>query len=188
VTSEYRLVGAGLRVRYAGTELARGGIIHAIEEPNHHTLSGLGVADISQYDSYFREPVTRDWTSLVYTPVNSAELIMLSESTITGSAGFDNHSIGFLIASPNGFVSLYEWEAVGLFEINGPQIRNQVYSDSDMRGFEMVQNVMRPENQLILNESGPTGVYKMIQEGAAMLTSMAPMARAVGGLVGSMLL
>jgi len=55
-----RVVASGLRIRYTGTELNRGGIIHAIEEPAHSTLSNLAITSISAYESHFRCAVTRD--------------------------------------------------------------------------------------------------------------------------------
>jgi len=183
----YRVVGGGMRIRYAGTELNRGGIIHCIEEPNHGPLQGDGPNNIANYDGYFRVPVTRDWVTLVYTPVHQAELALQTESQTT-ALGADYHYMGMLIRAPPGNQALFEFECVSIFEAAGSLIRGATYSETDMRGFEMVQNVMKTENQLILQETGPSGIYKMIQDGAAMLTSMAPMAKAVGGLVGSMLL
>jgi len=174
----YRVVGSGIRIRYAGSEMNMGGIIHCVEEPNHASLSGLTAAQVSSYESYFRAPVTRNWTDLVYTPTQQLELDMAVDPII---GTYTNHYMGMLIASAVAS-SLFEWEVVTLFEINGTIIRGMTYSETDMRGFEMVQNALRPENQLLRNQVGPSGIFKMIMDGANYLTRQVPAIRAVGRL------
>jgi hypothetical protein len=185
-TFTYRVVGCGLRLRYTGTEMNRGGTIHFVEEPNHQSLGSATLAQISAYESYFRVPVTRDWSTLVYTPVLPFELDMQADSQ-ESNGQYSGHYMGCLIACPATSVS-FEWEVVGLYELSGPTVRDQVYSETDIRGFEMIQNVMRPETQLVRNQEGPTGVFKMIVDGAQWLTqNVVPAAKAIGGVVSKVL-
>jgi len=182
LTTMQRVVGAGLRVRFAGTELNRGGTLHCVEQPNHESLSQLNVANISQLESYFREPITREWTTLVYTPVQELEINFNQDP---GNNIFYNqftHSIGFLFDAANvGASQQFDFEAIVLFEVVGPQIRDLKLSECDPVGLSLVQNVIRPETQLVANESGPGKVFDMIRSGFDMVTTVAPyVARAVG--------
>jgi len=177
LSTNTRVVGAGLRTRYVGTELNRGGVLHCVEQPNHETLSDLYVSDISQLESYFREPITREWTTLVYTPVLEREMNFNDDPPFTVPINYlnDTHFMGFIFAAANvGVTQQFDYEAVVLFEAVGPLIRDLVLSDCDPIGLAMVQNVIRPETQLVANESGPGRIFDMIRAGADMITTVAP--------------
>jgi hypothetical protein len=70
---ECRLVTAGLRVRYTGTELDRGGQIACLETPHHHTADGLPMYQIQQYDRAVTQPVDRNWKAATWQPVRRGE-------------------------------------------------------------------------------------------------------------------
>jgi len=186
-----RLVGAGLRIRYAGTELNRGGIVHCVEHISHSSLSGLTVATVSQFESYFRTPVIREWLTLVYTPINTLnaqanvdELHFNNDPSrlfsVLGAAAGPSypHFMGMVVNA--SAQSVFEYEVVGLFEIQGPTIRDLTYSESDIVGSQMIRNVVRPETQLIRNEEGPSGIFKLIRQGAQLLTDIVPIGIGIG--------
>jgi hypothetical protein len=184
-STQTRVVGAGIRVRYTGTELNRGGTLHCVEQPTHLTLSGLTIANVSQLESYFREPITRNWTTLVYTPVQEQEINFNSDPTNTSVLTNFTHAIGFIFAAAAvGVSQQFEFECICLYEAVGPLIRDLRLSECDPVGLSMVQNVIRPETQLVVNESGPGKVFDMIRSGFDMVTTVAPyVARAASLLI-----
>jgi len=90
--------------------------------------------------------------------------------------------MGFLFAAANvGASQQFDYEVVALFEIVGPTIRDLKLSECDPVGLSLVQNVIRPETQLVANESGPGKIFDMIRSGFDMVTTVAPyVAKAVG--------
>jgi len=61
-----RVVSACLRVRYAGTESSRAGLITTIEHPDHGSLYGISANDIAQFENAYRERPSGDglWTQV----------------------------------------------------------------------------------------------------------------------------
>jgi len=172
-----RLVGAGIRIRYAGPDINRSGIIHAAYTPGHQSLSDFSLNEISQFETYFRLPVSKKWSMLTYTPTLPDEYQYDTDlGTGTGEGGntvYPNyHYMGFLVtgAAPG---TLFEYETVHLLEVVGPTVRDLKPAESDIRGLEMVNNVVRPETQMALNLQGPRQVLSGILKGASMLTAIA---------------
>lgn len=152
-----RVVSAGLRIRYVGAELTRAGIIHAIEEPDHASIAGFTSAVVGGFESSFRSPVDREWTSLVYTPVEGPDFEYLLDWASNSSGAPPNtypHFMGFLLEGvPPG--SAFEFEAVVLTEVNGRGVRDLTESESDPLGFASVLNTISPTRQANLNMQGP---------------------------------
>jgi hypothetical protein len=67
-TYTFRVVSFGIRVRYTGTELERGGTIYLLEHPNHGALTTLTAEDMLKYEYCDRAPVDREWHSVIYQP------------------------------------------------------------------------------------------------------------------------
>ncbi len=70
----YRVVACGIRVRYIGTELNRGGLIFAFQHPDHQTTNALAVTDAQKFDGVVGEPVDREWHAALWTPINDDEI------------------------------------------------------------------------------------------------------------------
>jgi len=74
---QVRLVSAGLRIRYRGTKLNQGGSIFPVEHPNHISIVGLDVPQISEYQKWeVGQAVSqKDWVAVTYTPADPNELV-----------------------------------------------------------------------------------------------------------------
>lgn len=111
---KFRLVSAGIRVKWAGTTLNRGGTIRAMCSVNHN--------DMSSYESYeslgdYRVckivPVREGWTDICWTPVERHELDFSNGST-------DDRTLAIAIQTPTGGVTApFDYEVVGNYEIIG---------------------------------------------------------------------
>lgn len=179
---QQRVVAAGLRIRYTGTELARGGIIHAIEEPTHTSLSSLPITNVSAYESHFRCAVTREWCTLTYTPVSTEELNYANDYySNPGAVPFPpylGHFIGFLI---EGAVSApFEYEAILLMEVQGSQVRDLKPATADITGMQAVINTITPSNQKLLNDDGPSTILGDIEKSVGSMSGT--VLNAVSGL------
>jgi len=62
----------------------------------------------------------------------------------------------------------------------GPTVRDLKPAESDMRGLELVNNVVRPETQLALNMDGSARMLQNIIRGASMLTNITGMVGRAG--------
>lgn len=170
-----RVVAAGLRVRYVGQELTRGGTIHAIEQPNHDTLSDVSLAEMSQYESHFRTQVARKWVTLVYTPTLANEfnyqadaMTSASNFAITGGQSYD-HFMGFYISSASAG-AIFEYEAVVLMEVIGSKVRDLKDAETDIVGLSSVVNSINPMKMANLNTSGPRALQTSMAKNVTTLT------------------
>jgi hypothetical protein len=132
---QYRPVALGLRVRYLGTELNRGGRIVYARAP-HVPLAGQSVSFVLSRNMNFSVPVDRKWHSIMYMPFNSASYQYLS--TNTAGVVTDPSSIGFIC---DGCVanSPFEFEVVSYAEYAGVTL-NVTPSHSDINGISAVRN------------------------------------------------
>lgn len=84
-----RVVSVGLRIRYSGTELNRGGTIYGLVTPDHGNINGAGVSFMGSFKECIKVPVGRQWTELVVSAVDPDETVYPDGSTLIslGSAG-----------------------------------------------------------------------------------------------------
>jgi hypothetical protein len=162
-----RLVCAGVRVRYAGTELNRGGNIHGYVDPSHTSVSTLTVDQISQRESYYRCQNVREWCTIVYSPLFMDQLelqpdfLYRDDGEVPDSSNLDSHFMGFVFT---GMVaaSTFEVEVVASFEIQGPAVRGQTRSTADTVGMQAVLNTVTPQTNVTLNQEKPHNVIRDI--------------------------
>jgi len=174
-----RLVCAGVRIRYAGAEMSMSGICHAVEEPNHYTLNGASISQFSNYESYFRCPVSKKWCTLTYNPVAPEEYEYQPDAyydpSTTGNVltyRINHHYMGFLVQGlATG--SLLEFEACAVLEIVGENIRDLKMADSDMQALQIASNHVNPSNQQVQNESPPS-LIKTMMNSAKDFTAIIP--------------
>jgi len=69
-----RIVSYGIRFRYIGTELNKGGRMYALVEPDHDNLYGAGFNSLGVYKECICLPVTRSWQELVICSQSSTEV------------------------------------------------------------------------------------------------------------------
>jgi len=171
---ETRLVGAGMRIRYAGTEMNRGGIIHAIVEPNHASLKNQSTGLLSFFDTYFKCQVVRDWCTLSYSPATADELEFDTDAANVDFSAEDqapkyNHYMGFVVqGSVEG--SLFEIEAVAMLEVSGQNITNTSQGSSDIIALQAVTNVVTPATQQKVNSEGTKNTFTEVLNSVASAT------------------
>jgi hypothetical protein len=138
----YRVVAAGLRIRYRGTELDRGGTIHALVDPCHDPLLNRTVSNMDAEMQSKQLPVTKQWTTILYRPAHQGELLLSStppiaaskNPAITAASGFFWY-MGAIITPPtNTSFSSFEYEAFVVTEYQGRNVRGQVTTHTDPIG------------------------------------------------------
>jgi len=133
----WRIVSMGLRVRYAGTELNRGGRIFLLEHPSNGSLYGLDAAGMLAYPSCRTEPVSREWHSITLSPV-SPEVLDFGKTEFAIS-----NPLGILIVAPDTTPLLFEVEAVINIELVGPLAKNLSPSPSNVQGASDVISLVK---------------------------------------------
>lgn len=76
-----RIVSCGLRVRYIGTELNRGGVCYCLVTPDHTNVQGFSMALLSTYSECIKVPVSRQWTTIVASAIDMKECEYPEEAT-----------------------------------------------------------------------------------------------------------
>jgi hypothetical protein len=174
----YRIVGAGIRVKYIGPLLGASGIYGCVEMPDHETLSGLSLDQIGQMDSYFAIAVSEQlnkpdpWVYLTYTPVDVMDFDFETDTVAnaTWSAKTNmNHCIGMILSGIPTGANYFEWEAIVHYEAIGREVRSKTDTPSDVVGASVVQNAIKPETQKTLNTAET--VMGAIKKGTEELTS-----------------
>lgn len=136
---EWRVVSLGVRARYAGTELERGGSVVTLEEPDHQALgNGRGYTDLQAYDKAYAQAVDREWVSTTHQPVTTADFNFTRNSLV--NAG--NHYLCIAVQAPftGGVPSTQPWEFEVYLNIEciGPLARMKIPAQVDRTGAETV--------------------------------------------------
>jgi hypothetical protein len=155
-TVSYRLISAGIRARFSGTNLNRGGRMFGLEDPMHNNLHGLNSGTMQSHDGCrsvsFPE---NDWFNVVYSPkypLESAYIDIASEpnfqtmaQTPIAGAGQTSAAIPFclgIIVETAAATQLITFEAYGNYEYIGDGVRGKTPSESDPLGHASVMNAM----------------------------------------------
>lgn len=101
-----RPVSMGLRIRYIGSEDERGGYIYGVVSPLHATTDDVDTADMRLFDRSQAHPVTREWTTLTWFPVTTAEVNYYQDS---GDADLLSHSMAFIVVGTAGHQFAFEY-------------------------------------------------------------------------------
>lgn len=125
---EVRFVSCGIRVRYTGTELNKGGTIRCLEEPDHQTLEAHGMNDLASYDQARAVPVDKDWVAVTFQHIRAEEFQYLSTPNLQ-SPGVPIMGIG--IQTPVAG-STFDFEMTTNFEAIGANVRNKTSSHADI--------------------------------------------------------
>lgn len=139
---KYRLVAAGLRIRYAGTELNRGGRVFCLEEPDHASTNGFNLSNIGQYDTHRVFRPDQQWKSVVHHPADEDEFDYFAPT----AAGNLHYLLIMLEAPSAGTPLAFEWEADAIFELVGPVVRGLTPTPVDMVGLSAVQTFANTTN------------------------------------------
>jgi len=159
-----RLVSAGLRIRYKGTELNRGGRIVALEEPDHAGLAGQSLSQLLAYQNGHEFPVTENWVSISTSgPVTPGEYDFLplnSNNTVTGTtsgtgvSAQPNMYLGFAVEAAAAGQN-FDFEAYENWEFIGSAIRGKSYNEADDGGVSAVIGAYRSHNDAQLDSRHP---------------------------------
>jgi hypothetical protein len=136
---QYRVVAAGVRVRYAGTELERGGLTIPFRHPQNFPFNGYSLTDVLSFQDSRRLPVDRKWHGQFYLPTTAA---YYTYTTGTGSQPdpCTSGSIGVLIKSGGSNSTTWEWECVAFYEVAGAT-ENTTPSHADLNGMSAVRTL-----------------------------------------------
>lgn len=139
-TKQYRPVAAGIRVRYAGTELERGGNVIPFKHPQNKSISAYSTANCLSFQEARRVPVTRGWHGVFYLPHTAEDYEYRIGVGDQPAPGLDG-SIGILIHSGGANATLYEWEVVCYYEVTG-SVQTATASHSDVGGMSAIRTLL----------------------------------------------
>ncbi len=138
-TIEWRVVSLGVRARYAGTELERGGSVLTLEEPDHQALgNGRSYSDLQAYDKAYTQAVDREWVGVTHQPVAVADFNFVRQELVNGG----QHYLCVAVQAPftGGVPSTQPWdfEVYMNIECIGPLARMKIPAQVDRNGAESV--------------------------------------------------
>jgi hypothetical protein len=140
--AQWRLVTTGIRIKYRGTALARGGRVVALEEPDHQTLDGYSITDLLSYKqaTSLRPTGGDDWIELVSTGPKVPSELQYQENFLSSA---NPNSNPFLVLAFEGVPDLtFEWEFWGNYEIIGSDVRSKTISHHDAPGAFSISNAL----------------------------------------------
>jgi hypothetical protein len=126
----YRLVAAGIRLRYIGTQLEMGGSIYAAVTPSHTSLQGASAADFLALDRVEQAPFDRSWVAVTWTPVKE------EETTFITTYGGGTPHLAVLIKAASTTPVAFEFEVYAHVEYIGSNVRQKTQSHADVIGFQ----------------------------------------------------
>lgn len=116
-----RVISRGLRARYTGKELDRGGRILAFRHPQGESVDGTTLANLLQYPTAETVAVTRQWKSICSHPVHDAE----TEYSTASQGPQKDPSMCIMVAGATPNVQ-FEVEYYVHFEVVGPTLGTSV--------------------------------------------------------------
>lgn len=82
-----RVVSCGLRIRYVGTELNKGGVCYCLVTPDHTNTQNFTMPILATYAECIKVPVGRQWTTIVASAIDQSECSYPEEASVpTGDA------------------------------------------------------------------------------------------------------
>jgi len=184
---KFRIVGAGMRVRYIGKLLDEAGIAHCVIDPDHYSLGTLTIQQIGQMETYFNMPVSQtEWITLTYSPVTQDEFEfqpdpIVNPLHVTGRPT-THHFMGmaFTGLAPGQTLSC---EVVVHYEAIGRTVRGKTATPVDVVGTGIALGAMGPGKQLenqdptktvkeLINSVVPNITTDTIIQGVAGITKM----------------
>lgn len=179
-TLQARLVSMGLRVRYAGTELNRGGRVVLLEDPEHGTTSAYSLGTLLSYEKAKEHKVGSDWITLCDSgPVMPEEYDYKGTSTVPLGTSAPLHYLAAYIHSaavntPFDVEFYWNWEYIGT------AARGKSMSEADDAGVGVVLGAIKSVNDNQLDSKHPLVQVSSSRNGAP---NAAASAAALGGIV-----
>lgn len=138
----WKLVGCTVYVKYAGTELNRGGDMILVEDPSHGSLTAQSYNTCMSLDFTKRVSVINEWQSVSWTPADSLETDFSFVSPVN-----TNFPLGLYVNSA-GASQPFDYEVYAWFEVVGSSARGATISFNDPVGFGAVSGAMNQFQQL----------------------------------------
>jgi hypothetical protein len=195
-----RLVSAGIRIRYTGTELNRGGSVFALEEPDHQSLATYTISNMQAFGNCHEEPADREWHSIVSsgpTAPGEFEFVQALNSTGTtagvwGMPGQYAKAPPFLLLAVQGAAgNTFDYEYYQNWEYIGPNVQGKLPGESDDAGLSLAVGALRSTNDGQIDKKhpiyrSPKMAEKVIQDYASentsgWVTTVADVAQTAGG-------
>lgn len=133
----FRVVSCGLRVRYIGTELNRGGELFAVSHPSHADINQMSLNEARALNTTKIYPVTKDWVTVLWCPV------LPNDYSYTSAVPNARPVLAILYVAPSGTVGQLEYEAHVNYEVVGAPARGMTRSMADPIGFSAVQQALQ---------------------------------------------
>lgn len=148
-TGQVRLVGCGLRVRYSGNELYRGGTVTLYRsQGNLNVTNTATIPTLLQSPLSAMAPVNRGWHSVTYLPDESTELEYHGYGQywdVTQGAAASHHSLLIAVQTPlvpNANVQqTFDFEVAAYFELIGSNL-SLTSSHADPVGIGAIRSVV----------------------------------------------
>lgn len=156
-TSLYsRLVSMGFRIRYAGTELNRGGRIVLLEDPEHNTLANTTLTNLLANEKTKEHKIGTDWVTLCTTgPTLPSEYDYLAGPYLPyGSSVLYAHYLAAYIRSA-ALNQVFDVEFFWNFEFTGSVPRGKTPSEADDAGVGVVLGAIKSVNDNQLDSKHP---------------------------------
>jgi len=112
---QVRLVAAGLRIRYTGTELNRAGNLLSVCLPSNADLQGMSTAALLGIQSLKTRPNNRQWVGCCFNPALPSDYAYYSSSS-TFTTGTANPLMAVIVMGDPTVGNSYEYDIVRFFE------------------------------------------------------------------------
>lgn len=145
VSQTYRIVGAGIRVRYTGPEQFRSGQVICYSAPGNQVIpDGITGPTLLNSRNATTAVCDREWHSVVWKPASPTDLDYFDLDSVNSNANIgriDDNSGCLLVfvTGVNGNCA-FEFEAVTWFEVLGAQLPGLTPSHSDATGLAAVSS------------------------------------------------
>lgn len=182
-TRAYRLVAAGIRVRYIGTLANAGGVVAGLLEPTHGDLTNKTYSNLRSYQ-YVREyPFGERWVALTYSPYATTDSTYLAYASRSS-----NGYMGVMIQSAANSAP-FDYEIVAHYEMFGSAINDGSRDGMDPVGYAAALEVAQQGETVSATVGEPgflaslaNSAKSAVEEVAAAMsgTSRSPMANTAG--------
>jgi len=135
-----------LYVRYAGTELNKGGDIVLLEEPNHQDIGQYSYNTALNQDGAKRLKVGNDWVHVNYSPNDFSELAYYPTDKFLSGTGAG--ILGCFVLAAAGNPQPFDYEIYIKFEASGSICRASSASFNDVIGANVVMGACTMFQQL----------------------------------------
>jgi len=156
---DWRLVGAGLKVKYAGAALTRKGVYILYEDPTNYgviigtvgssTPKTWGSADLMKEATTSQVAIDEREHCVLWHPRTNGDLDYFFDNLQTSIntsiedrlTGYDNLLIGVFNGDTTEDAGVFTWEAIAHYEFVGPLTPDRTKTHSDIQGMSKVLNL-----------------------------------------------